>query len=359
LNILNRYILKEFTQLLGLVLASLGSIYLIVEFIERVDDFVEHDAALVDSLLYFLYKLPLVIYQIMPMALLFPSILLVNRWIRSKELMAVKASGVSLFRFMRPIIMMSVLASAFVFLWGDFVVGPSLDRLDYIFREKIKKEASKEYLQRNIWVKTGDGEIWHISKFIPSESRMVGVVIYSFTSGQKIKTRVDAKGVSRKEGRWYFHETYVRSFVKGQMITSRYFKKVSLPYNLNLSDIKTEPIKLEGISLRRLWRKVKDRKAMGLDSAAMTVGMHSKLSYPLAGLVMALLGIPFSLSQERGGKAALSIIMGVAIGVFYWLIYFAGIAMGHAGLLPPIPAAWGANILFTLTGFYMILGARQ
>lgn len=356
---LDRYILREFSRLMGLVFASLVGIYLIVEFFERIDDFVEHNASLANSFLYFLYKVPLIIYQITPIAALFPTILLINQLTRSGELTAIKTSGISLSRTVAPILVMSLLVSALVFVWGDFVVGPSLRRLDYLYEVKIGGGGGKEVQQVNIWVKTERNEIWNISRFQPREMAMHDIVVFAFDENKALKTRTDAEGAIRDKGRWRFKEAFVRNFADGQIVSTEFFEDALLPLRINLSDLRAEPSRPEREGFRELMRDVQKRKAAGLQSAIMTVDMHSKLSYPLASFVMVLLGIPFSLGWERSGKMSRGIMLGLIIGASYWVLFFVGISLGHTGLLPPVPAAWGANILLSLTGLYLMLGTRQ
>ncbi len=359
MNTLNRYNLKEFFRLTGLVLACLVGVYLIVEFFERIDDFVEHHSSITNALLYFLYKLPLIIYQITPVAILFPTILLMNQLIRTGELIAIRTCGISLLRMTAPLIVVSLLVSAFVFTWGEFVVGQSLKQMDYVYKTKITGQSSNIYQQYNIWVKTGREEIWNISRFQPAEMKMLKVVIFSFDENKALKMRVDAQSVVKEGERWLFRGAYVRNFTDGQITSTRFLDSAILPLNISLSDLKAQSTKPERTSFREMRRNVKKRRAVGLQSTALTVDMHSKLSYPLASLVMVLLGIPFSLGWERGGKLSRGILMGIIISVFYWVLFFAGISLGHSGLLPPVLAAWGANILLSLLGLYMILGVRQ
>jgi lipopolysaccharide export system permease protein len=269
---------------------------------------------------------------------------------------AIKTGGVSLFRTTAPILIVSLLVSGFVFLLGEFVVSPSLNRLDYVYEVKIKGENSSEYQQKNIWVKTGRNQIWSISKFIPRKMKMEDVVVFSLNGDNSLRMRVDAATVLKEDGKWKFRSAFVRTFSGGRITSTQVFDDVTLPLNIDLTDLKTDFSRPERMSFRELREKVRKRRSVGLQSNAMATDMHSKLSYPLSSLVMALLGIPFSLGWERGGKLAWGIVLGITISALYWIMFFVGVSLGHSGLLPPLAAAWGANILLSLAGAYMMLG---
>ena len=87
------------------------------------------------------------------------------------------------------------------------------------------------------------------------------------------------------------------------------------------------------------------------------VELYSKLSFPLAHVVMVLVAIPFALQSPRGGRL---VGIGLAIGILagYLVVHYSAIAFARADLLPPLMAAWTANIVFMGLGAALLFRAR-
>ena len=110
MRILDRYLLKGFFHSLFLSIVCLLGIYMIVEFFEKIDDVVKRGVASIIMLKYLFYSIPKIFFQILPVAFLIAVLLILGLMSRNGELMAIKASGISLYR-----ITSVLLATAFVF----------------------------------------------------------------------------------------------------------------------------------------------------------------------------------------------------------------------------------------------------
>jgi lipopolysaccharide export LptBFGC system permease protein LptF len=104
----------------------------------------------------------------------------------------------------------------------------------------------------------------------------------------------------------------------------------------------------------QLDRYIGDLRQSGFDTMRLRVQLWHKLAYPLIAVVMAVLAIPFALSMGRRGS-----LTGIAVAIFVALTYFVVNAlfesMGNVNYLPAALAAWSPDILFGLTGGYLLL----
>jgi lipopolysaccharide export system permease protein len=87
------------------------------------------------------------------------------------------------------------------------------------------------------------------------------------------------------------------------------------------------------------------------------VDLHSKIAFPFAHPIMALVGIPFALQSPRGGRV-IGIALCLALGLGYFIVHSAAVALARTEILPPLVAAWSANALFATLGLYLYLRAR-
>ena len=111
------------------------------------------------------------------------------------------------------------------------------------------------------------------------------------------------------------------------------------------------------MSFRELKDYIRRLEAAGFQVRKYLVELYSKLSFPLVNLVMVLVAIPFSLQSPRGGRLV-GIGLAVAIMAGYLVVHYVALAFARADLLPPLIAAWVANIVFAGIGVSLMLRAR-
>jgi lipopolysaccharide export LptBFGC system permease protein LptF len=111
------------------------------------------------------------------------------------------------------------------------------------------------------------------------------------------------------------------------------------------------------LTLAELRRKIGDLSQMGFDVLDLRISLQTKFAFPLACLVMVIVGLPFSFTVGKRG-ALYGITIGIAIGLAYWGSLGLFEQMGRYEILPPALAAWGPNLLFGAGGLYLLLKTR-
>jgi lipopolysaccharide export system permease protein len=120
-------------------------------------------------------------------------------------------------------------------------------------------------------------------------------------------------------------------------------------------EVRREPEEMSFLLLRN-WIDSLTRK--GIDVSNYLVELHLKLAVPFASLVLALVGIPISGRVTRHPSVALIVGFGMVVGFCYWVVLALSQSLGLSGALPPVVAAWSANVLFTLIGVAFFLYAE-
>ena len=114
----------------------------------------------------------------------------------------------------------------------------------------------------------------------------------------------------------------------------------------------------EEMSYGELDQLIQNVRRGGGDVQGYLVDLNLKIAFPSAGLIIVLLGGALASHLRRGG-VAVGFALSIGICFFYWgLLRFAQ-AFGHAGLLPPMAAAWGANALFCLLALILLVRAPK
>jgi lipopolysaccharide export LptBFGC system permease protein LptF len=117
---------------------------------------------------------------------------------------------------------------------------------------------------------------------------------------------------------------------------------------------KKENLQSQEMNFGQLDRYISDLRQSGFDTMRLRVQLYHKLAYPLVTIVMAVLAIPFALSMGRRGSLT-GVAWGIGIALGYWVAAGLFDAMGSSNLLPAAIAAWSPDILFGLTGGYLLL----
>ncbi|MFQ5895344.1 MAG: LPS export ABC transporter permease LptG [Nitrospinota bacterium] len=360
MNLLVRHVLGQFLKFLALGMAGALNIFLAVEFIERVDDFIEKGASLADAANYFLFKIPQLAVWSVPLAVLMAVVLCLLTLSRQNEVTAMRACGVSLHRVVSPLLLASLGLSVLTFFANEYVIPYTNRRVSHILNVRIKGHAPRGFRRVNrIWYRSEDGTIWHIEFFDPFNDRMKGVSLLRPDGAGGLRERVDAAGARWEGGRWWFEEGFYHRFSAGGGVRSEPFSRRTFPLEDKPSDFKRTGKDPAEMSFGELREYIHTLRVNGLDPTRYEVDLQAKLSLPLVSFVLALVGVPFSLRTSRSGGIALGVALTLLIGFLYLLLYHLGLSLGHAGLLPPVLAAWAGNILFAAAGTRKLIEVRN
>ncbi|MCZ7584421.1 MAG: LPS export ABC transporter permease LptG [Deltaproteobacteria bacterium] len=355
---LDRYVAAQFLRMFFLCLASFIVIYLLVDFIERSSQLLKNDPGTLPVLLYFVYKMPLIVFQMIPVACLLGSLLSLTLLARHSELTAIKAGGIPLLRATASILILSGAISAAGFAMNEYVVPVANQKKEYVYKVNIKKhEWRVKYRKANVYYRTPDA-IFSFALFVPEQNKIAGVGMYRFDARFHLVERAIAER-AHYDGGWRLDNGTSWRFENGRVVDTRTFDELPVDLRETPEDMKIYQKDAEQMGYRELKAFVRDLERQGYDAAKYKVDLQGKLAFPLVPIIMAMLGIPFAARVGRSGGVALGIGIAVVIGVAYWIVLGLGLALGHAGTLPPFLAAWGSHVLFGAGGFAALLRVRQ
>jgi len=352
----DRYLAGEFTRLLGWILLVFVCVYLVVDF-SRIDSFLEHQAAVQDIVGYYVFKLPLIVFQTVPVAVLLSTMLLFATLTRHNEIVAFRACGVSLFRLVLPVLVCGVAVSGLTFLANEYVVPFTTRRMEYIEKVRIKKEKPRSiFKDGNLWFR-GEGNVFYCIRYCePEEGVLRGVTIFKLDEGFGLEFRVDADEMRWVKGGWRLYQATLRRLQDNDRVgrVERYAELALPQLREQPEDFREAQKDPFAMSYAELKAFISESERRGYDTARYRVDLYGKFSLPLISLVMIVLGIPFSLRLNRSGGRMVGFGLSVILGFVFWVVLAMGLAMGHGGRLPPWLAAWGPNLLFGGLGVYLL-----
>jgi LPS export ABC transporter permease LptG/LPS export ABC transporter permease LptF len=362
-RILDEYVVREFLGMFFLVLAGFVMLMLVFTFFELVGDILRNHIPLTTVGDYLINLTPSMLYQISPLAVLIAVLVTFGVLNRNSEVVAMKATGISLYRLVVPIVSISAVLAVCLFLFDQYYL-PQANRKQEALRSTIKGRPPQTFLQpERKWMfgepRAGEASrIFYYQFFDPNTDEFANLSIFEFDpSTFAITRRIFASRAfwNARTGAWTFQKGWERDF-EGATQT-RY-----LEFNFtSFAEVHEEPtyftkesLQSQEMNFGQLDRYIRDLRQSGFDTMRLRVALWHKLAYPLIAVVMAVLAIPFALSMGRRGSLT-GIAVAIAVALTYWVVDGLFGAMGNVNYLPAALAAWSPDILFGLTGGYFLL----
>jgi lipopolysaccharide export system permease protein len=354
MKIIDRYLIHEYLRNLLFITLSFLALFLIIDFSEKIRMFLSNHATFGQMGSYFLFMIPMIISQILPAAILLASLVTCGTLSRHSEITAMKANGISLYRIALPILTIAALTSLLIFFLSEWVTPHTNDRAKNIRLIEVQKQQPMgSFKQDRIWYR-GQKGIYNFRLFDMQTNSLQGITIHYLDRQMKLVLRLDAERGEWTEGHWLFHNVLTTRFDDGEFpVLSRMNQQVvDLPERP--SDFQLIQKDAEAMGYFELKRYIRKLQSEGYDATRYVVDLHGKIAFPLVSILLAIIGVSFSLRSERSGGIAQGIGAGLIIGFSYWIVYAFGMSLGRSGTLPPFIAAWFANILFAVASLFLV-----
>lgn len=360
MTILNRYLLREYVKILLLTLGILILVFLTIDIFAKFRRFSGYDV--LPSVLgsYFLLRIPRVVTDMLPIAVLISTLTTLRLFSRSHELTAVKASGISSRHFAAPILVLTLVISLIAMFVGMNFTPVTELRADYVREVAIKGRPPDTYFQKGrIWFRQGPDRFVQVLLADPDQGTLQGVSIYQVDPDFRLMTLVRADRLDYRDGVWTADRADRFIFNPDDSVQTERLTGAEFNLVLEPDEFRQMRLKPEQMTYRDLKRYLDRLHQSGFAYQRYSVDLHAKTALPFVNLVMGLVGLTFGLREGRwrgvGGAIALSLVIAVA----YWLAFSMAVSLGYSGVLPPWLSAWIANIAFVGLGSTLLLGIRQ
>jgi lipopolysaccharide export system permease protein len=348
MRILDSYLIRKTLFPLALVFVAFVGIFIVVDLFDRAHHFIDNRVALDVVLAYYANYAPFVIVLTAPIAMLLATMLSVGRLSRQREIMAMKGSGLSLYRILAPILLLGVALSVGSLVVGEVVMPPATRRRLEIEEEHIKKEPDQAVRLNVIHIQP-DGTTFLARRFNTRRNTLEEVTIEEFDRELSPVTRLDAESARWDGGRWIYEGGQLREFSEGEERVTPFATLDRGDSEPTPEDLRTRRLKPEEMSYRQLRDYIERLRAGGTQPGDLAVRLRLKVAFPFVTLIMALLGAPLAAGARRSGFA-LSFAAALAISFIYYGLLQVGQILGRQGMMPPGIAAWIANLVFAGVG---------
>ncbi|MEI6892364.1 MAG: LptF/LptG family permease [Pontiella sp.] len=370
MKILARYLFLNLFKPLIYLLFAFTLLFIIGDLMDNADNFLKAGSSPILLVRYYSLQLPSMVIYIVPICLLLATLYSLSMLTRHSEIVALRASGVSIYRIVRPYMLMGFFCFLFTAVVNEYT-GPK-----YAYRAhqllESKKDASDAVYYENIAYKNPTlGHEWHIVGFDTRTYTMQGITLRERREDGSDKTKITAAKGHWLDRRWWFEDGSIQRFDENNTLIQHYdeetqrMSSIETFQTMEMRNLKERPEEFMGEakdpahqSSFELWNYIKSHQHLSAKTInSDKVDLHHKLTMPFICLISIIIGIP--VGAHTGRKGALSGIM-MAIGMFF-SFYALQLSMEYLAkqmIIAPWVGAWTAVITFYLIGSTLIYRMR-
>jgi len=359
-NLLDGYVARIYLKIIAIAFVGMLGIFYISTFIDLSDKLFKGQTSGAMILRYLWWTTPQYIYFVLPISALVATLVTIGILTKTSELVVMKACGISLYRAAAPLLVLSLAWSGVLFTLEESLLAHA-NRQAQALRHVIRGGSPQTFnvLNRK-WLVGRAGEIYNYLYYAPERQELNGLSIYEFGPGGRSLVRRTFATRAVYGSAWTARDGWVREFATSRNVppAGRHQPFAAKPLALEPpSYFVTEQPDAERMTYVELKRHIEDLQTSGFNVTSLLVDQYRKLAFPFVTVVMTLLAVPFAVMTGRGG-ALYGIGAGLGLAISYWIINSVFAAIGSAGMVAPVLAAWAPNVMFAASAVYLLLTVR-
>lgn len=352
MKLVDRYLARAMATGTALVMVVLLALSGFVQFIGEFDAVGQGEYDLATAAVYVLMGLPQQAYEMFPVAALLGSLLGLGGLASHNELVVLRTSGFSMFRLGGSALFGGVLLAGVAVGFGEFV-APKAEQGSETLRARALYDQLSLTGPEGLWAR--DGELFINIQRMPERGQLQGIFIYRVGEDDRLTLAGHAERAEFHGGTWHLEGVQETRFSEGeaeaiQAPRTAWSTRLD-PELLNLFVIDPELLSIAG-----LYRYVDYLQRNELDSYRYRLAMWMRVVTPVSILVMVVLALPFVFGPLRSAGVGQRLMVGVLVGVVF---YIANRTVANSGAVFGLPAtftAWFPTLVLTLVA---VAGLRR
>lgn len=351
--LLDKYLGIQFAKYFCLVLSALVAIYFLVDFFERIDDFLGQGKNISLAISYFLLKIPTMIDTIYPISILLAGVITLGVLSHNHEFMSLKAAGVSTFRICLPIIAAALLSTLAATAMAEWVLPQTTTETNRIWHEEIHHQIPKGIIRKGRVYHRGERGIYSFVRTDVSQDIFHNFIYSELDQSFKLTMHLSADKASWADGQWTFQDGRLEKAGQGKANETKVetFSKINLHLPETPTDFFIPEYRVKEQSISNLFHAATTKK-----SQEAWFEFHNRLSFIIIGLPLILIGLPVLLivTQKWGHDLTLALPISCGIAFSMWGAWSAAQSMSKAYTINPIFSAWTLHLLVGSFGFWLL-----
>ena len=348
MNILDRYLLREYLKAFVVGLLFFIALIIVVRLLDYDLKKFEDDISYTTAVKIVLYQAPRRIMEMVPVAGFVAVFFTLGRMVRRNEFTAMKAGGLSVYRLLAPILIVTLVICGLFAIFYNRVASPAFHEA-HLLQNKVRPRRG-----RNIVFKGKDNRIFYSQRIALDAKKINQLTIYEYDPENRLDRITFAKSATWTPTEWELTDGFIRHFEKGVEVDYETF-------DTHVIERHEDPARFIGsekdpraMTIKELQEQIAYKREAGQISRKERVKLHHKTAYPFAAVVVVMLGAPIAIRFGRAGFFA-GLVIAFFLSFIYWALSFATLeGLSENGKLHPFLACWGANILYAIVGGIMI-----
>lgn len=355
MTLLDRYLIQQFFKNLLFIVFALLSIYFLVDFFERFDNFMEAKLPIELAVRYFLLKVPFMLDMLQPVCILLAGVITLGILNHNHEFMALKAAGISTLRITRPLLLSAAFVTLFALVVAEWILPPTFSETERIWNEEVNHKIPTGIIRNGRTYFRGKEGIY---SFVRSNDQQNDFTAFSYTAvNQQFDPQLllSARQAHWVNGLWTFNDGQLKKIVKAaeNVYEISVFEQMTLPLQESPADFFAPTFKASEQSLTALYAGTREVNA---DTHLAKVNFHSRLSFIFLGIPLILIGIPVILitHQKWGHDLTLAIPLSCGMAFVAWSWWSTAQSMAKAAYMAPFAASWAMYLIICPCGFWLL-----
>jgi lipopolysaccharide export system permease protein len=360
MTLFERHIIKRLLKGFFVFIGALLVFFVVLHWVEYSDDFLDGGASAYEVFTTFYPSyVPEIVRLTSPLALFLSCIYVTGTLAQELQLIALQTTGVSLYRLMRPYVVVGLGVTLFMFGFNGWVV-PRTNEVVVKYENEYLPHGNTTTSTSEIHRRNGPHTILSVGYYDRERKRAYDVSLQRFDGPTRLDARTDADRMEWVDSlrTWRLDDVVTRRFEADSIAQT---KTTSLDTTLHVypRDLARSQTDVAAMTLpaARNYLQALQRAGAGHLERPL-VAYYNKFAYPFANLILVLLGVPLASVRRRGGQA-----VQFAIGLFLAFVYLSVQKLtepfGYSGALPPSLTAWLPHLLFTVVALVVLWRTRK
>jgi lipopolysaccharide export system permease protein len=355
-TLLTRYILKQFTRNLFTLMASFIAIYILIDFFEKIDDFMEKGKSFALVGKFFLFSIPFVLEQMGPVCILLAGVITLGILNHSNELIALKACGIPLKKVTSPIITAGLVVTLFFVAMSQFILPHTVSVTNYIWNKEVKGRVALGIFRNGRYYYRGQEGFYSFARPDLKKDDFRFFSYASWNRDYQLTTLIAAQQALWDKGIWTLRTGQVQTRTGPETFTTEVFDSKVFHFPEKPSDFFVPKYRTMELSLTQLYQDARRKQAPDEKNKAWAE-FYGRISYILLGMPLLLVGLPLLLFVYRAWGRDLSLAIPVSCGLAFacWGAWGTLQSLARAGYINPLTAAVSIHIVISAVGIVFLL----
>ncbi|WP_020650366.1 LPS export ABC transporter permease LptG [Solimonas variicoloris] len=332
---LTQHLVTHIVSFSAIVALALVAIYTFISFVSEIDQAGQGGFGVVQLLYYTAMMVPTGLYTLMPVIALLGTLMGLGTLAAQNEITAMRAAGMTVMQIGAAALLAGVLFGGFEVLLGD-VLAPAGTQAARDFRDQAKDGAPAGLATRPVWLRDGTA-VMHIGTLI-SEREVAELEIYQLGDDLSLQSVLRAEHGEYVDGHWRL-TGIARTRFEGEQVIAEHLDELDTQGHLSPDVLRLFVLEADALTTPGLMRLIAYLDRNGLDTRSYRLSLWRKIVTPLTVVAMMLFAVPFVIGSQRGGGAGQRLLVGIVVGLVFYVVNEVTASIGQILGWAPVLAA--------------------